>query len=559
MKHIVLMFFVSFCIVAKGQTIEPMVGASWHQSSPFNNDCPEGAAAGCGATAVAQILNYYKMPSHGYGEYNHNGVNYKLEDYPIGWDNILNTYTKGNYTEANSAAVAWLVYLTGLSMDMKYGKTSSPRTYASMLWGMQHYLHISPDSRYLHRHNYSTSEWKAMIDKQLEAGHPVFYRGTYIDSDNKGIGHMFVIDGKNSEGLYHVNFGHADSSQDKYVDLDYINQSSGDDVYPGNKSVCYNATQAMVINCYPVSGLSENDYELHPVILDSPIIVNKDTLCNVFETQLGQGFSISYRVCDCSFDGGKSYIGIGAFQDNEIKIILPESTSQVTLGGGFVYDMGKNYSIPEGTASGTYELAVIYHEKGNRNWKRCWDNAQNSMKLTVNGNTATVYPTNNFLNGELKYRSKLKEVAGNGDGHTFEIELSNVSNANYEDTLMLRFNIEGKIYEHKHIVAVYEGCKPTYRILVPESSVSLNGKTYTVEALYYNKLKKGYCALDYDNGTSIENINATTNDNVLIYSLDGKCLWEGKAEQISKVRQTLDRGVYIIKQGGHTEKIAIMK
>lgn len=48
-------------------SMEPKVTVSWHQSAPFNNECPNGSAAGCGAIAVAQILNCSKMPTHGYG------------------------------------------------------------------------------------------------------------------------------------------------------------------------------------------------------------------------------------------------------------------------------------------------------------------------------------------------------------------------------------------------------------------------------------------------------------------------------------------------------------
>ncbi len=132
-------------------SIEPIVTASWHQSEPFNNECPNDAAAGCGAIAVAQILNHYKMPSQGYGRATYENVDVDFSNRSIDWANIRDSYLQGGYSNAEGQAVAGLVYQVGAAMKMKYGSASSPHNYPSMMWGLQHHLHFAPQSRYRHR------------------------------------------------------------------------------------------------------------------------------------------------------------------------------------------------------------------------------------------------------------------------------------------------------------------------------------------------------------------------------------------------------------------------
>jgi hypothetical protein len=90
-------------------TVEPLLTASWHQSHPFNDDCPEGTLAGYGAIAVAQILNHYKAPAQGFGRVTYENVDVNFESRPIDWDHIIDNYSS-SIDELKKAAVANLVY-----------------------------------------------------------------------------------------------------------------------------------------------------------------------------------------------------------------------------------------------------------------------------------------------------------------------------------------------------------------------------------------------------------------------------------------------------------------
>ena len=48
--------------------VEPLIQTAWHQNKPYNAYCPDGMLAGCVAIAMAQVMNYYRYPSHGIGK-----------------------------------------------------------------------------------------------------------------------------------------------------------------------------------------------------------------------------------------------------------------------------------------------------------------------------------------------------------------------------------------------------------------------------------------------------------------------------------------------------------
>lgn len=49
------------------QTNEYLLSTRWNQKEPFNDSCPQNTVAGCGAIAIAQIINHHKKPTAGFG------------------------------------------------------------------------------------------------------------------------------------------------------------------------------------------------------------------------------------------------------------------------------------------------------------------------------------------------------------------------------------------------------------------------------------------------------------------------------------------------------------
>lgn len=504
MKNMLMSLLLCMCTVSYAQTVvEPLLKAHWCQTDPFNQMCfisdsaeeKRTAAAGCGAVAVGQILQLYKAPSHGFGLLNTQEG--KIDDFGarnIDWQNILFVYKSGQFSTDEATAVANLINMVGLSMNMQYGASSSPKNSGSMMWGLQHHLHLSPTSRYLHRRNFTTKEWKDMIDQQLVAGHPVVYRGTYHNQDNNAYGHMYVIDGKNAEGLYHVCFGYPSTSYDKYVDLDYLNLSNGDDIYPGGKPIFYNCEQAMIVNCFPVDGLTDEDFEAHPLIVEQSFHLNNDSKVSALSSTTGVWEDISYKLRDCSFTGGTAFFELGAFQNGELKFLLNANRHLFDFSSGAVLNFVTKYKVPVGTPSGTYDLAMVYRHDENAGWNLCWDDAKNHMTLIVEGKSIRYEKDESYENAELELVSDIKAVSTDDEYTLFELHIRNKSCANYEGKLKLRFSSDSAD-DLVHTVSIYEGCSPIYRLYVHNSK--LPNEDYTCSAYYeydndYLQLCEGY-------------------------------------------------------------------
>ena len=76
--------------------VEPLLKTAWNQTTPYNNYCPiatDGAMDNCGGrcpsgcvpVAVAQIMNYWQWPKHGYGRHARST------------DNLLVDFTESTY------------------------------------------------------------------------------------------------------------------------------------------------------------------------------------------------------------------------------------------------------------------------------------------------------------------------------------------------------------------------------------------------------------------------------------------------------------------------------
>ena len=87
--------------------VNALIKTTWNQKEPYFNSCPmvngQHCLTGCVATAMAQVMNYWKWPEHGYGSiyYLDEGCGQWLgQDFSghyYEWDNMRNSYSL-NYT-----------------------------------------------------------------------------------------------------------------------------------------------------------------------------------------------------------------------------------------------------------------------------------------------------------------------------------------------------------------------------------------------------------------------------------------------------------------------------
>ncbi len=217
---------------APSEPVEPLLPSIRAQEEPYNLFCPyytfdDGTVnptrclSGCVATSLEQILAYYRYPEalldtlHGWD----NG-HYALDDLLPGtrfdWDNYLTDYRKG-WTQAQGEAIALTTLAAGMAVHMNYGPHSS---------GANTYNAVEPLRRafgygmvrYFDRVLYTPSRWHAMLQHELTNGRPIAYVGHNMELN----GHAFNIDGIDTNGFYHLNWGY-DGYYDGWYDLDWLN------------------------------------------------------------------------------------------------------------------------------------------------------------------------------------------------------------------------------------------------------------------------------------------------------------------------------------------------
>lgn len=238
------------------QEIAPMLKTDWDQGTPYNNQCPTDATVrtytGCVATAMAQVMNYWQYPERGTGTitYTSTSIGKKLtlnlSKTPFDWDNMLDRYLPGKYTEKQADAVAYLMKACGYAVKMDYGTDSSGALAMNICRGMTKYFNYDGNAHYELRMMYSSDEWADMIYTNLKEVGPILYGGaSYI-----GGGHSFVCDGY-KDGLFHFNWGWTGMSNG-YFSLEALNPSSLG--AGGGGGGGYNFTQDAVLGLQPPTG-----------------------------------------------------------------------------------------------------------------------------------------------------------------------------------------------------------------------------------------------------------------------------------------------------------------
>ena len=231
-------------------TVAPLLTTKWNQCRPYNDMCPVAesdedpymvyggrACTGCVATAIAQVMNYYKWPDRGVGNYNYdvdvvtcNGSYsttlyayfsqstyqwdlmkdeylYMDKNYYGYFDDQWHVYIKiidengDTITDPNgvhSAAVAKLLSDVGIACEMMYGYNGSGAyTYYAYYALLDHFNYMVG---YAYRDEYE-GDFDELLRGWLDYHYPLYFSG------HGSGGHAFVLDGYDNQGRFHVNWG----------------------------------------------------------------------------------------------------------------------------------------------------------------------------------------------------------------------------------------------------------------------------------------------------------------------------------------------------------------
>lgn len=167
--------------------VKPLVATKWGQYPPYNSQCPvksgKRCATGCVATAMAQIMNFYKYPTTAYN-----------------WNLMANSYASNAVQQ--SSAVAKLMHDCGMSVKSTYGVEETSAAMINTVEALREMYGYDYAMQYDERVFYTDDEWKNIIFNELRSGRPLLY------SIHTELGaHTFICDGFNQLGYLHYNMG----------------------------------------------------------------------------------------------------------------------------------------------------------------------------------------------------------------------------------------------------------------------------------------------------------------------------------------------------------------
>lgn len=354
----------------------PLLKSLWGQNSPYNNLCPsdqngELYPSGCVATAMAQVMKYHGYPAMGKGTgyYNAQSVTTQVtfEGVNYDWENMLDVYVKGQYSDEQANAVATLMLHCGASVQMQYNSGGSGAYSYNAARALKNSFGYSDGLQMKYRDYYSTSEWMSLVYGEIDAMRPIIYSG--MDVNNGG--HCFVIDGYDEQGLVHVNWG-WDGVNDGYYNIELLNPSS----YTFSKS------QSMI---YGV-GQPEDNIEYQ-----SEVVSTSDFEMTRFQSKLilsdGNYYNFSYQA----FNGTFAYILVG---NNTTEVLASSDNQNVSMSLSLTKPIVSFVQLPSELSDGTYRIYPAVRSNQDKRWIPIHfsEGIINSWLIEKSGNNITISP-----------------------------------------------------------------------------------------------------------------------------------------------------------------------
>ena len=243
--------------------VAPLMTTTWNQGYPYYLQCPYSVAdsaysvTGCVATATAQVMKYWNHPAVGRGSHSYAPQGFTaqtaiFDTTHYDWDHMPDAPGWWS-TDRERNAVAQLMHHVGIAVEMAYSPHSSGAFVANYGDGskpssenaLKTYFRYNQGLFSVAKVDCSDFLWDSLITEEINASRPVLISG----SDNDG-GHAFVIDGYDSTGFFHVNWGWGGYC-DGYYTLDSLNPDGSG--IGGNATNGYNYNNYVLLHVYPAS------------------------------------------------------------------------------------------------------------------------------------------------------------------------------------------------------------------------------------------------------------------------------------------------------------------
>ena len=422
--------------------IRPLVNAAWSQNNPYNIMLPfinptKHAYAGCVATAMAQVLYYWKWPASttqpipAYtSTYNTATTNltFEMPELPVttfDWDLMQSTYQTTDTASEAALAAAKLTLYCAQAVEMNFKPSSSGATSGRIPYKLSTYFDYDAGAHFVNRDNYSTQGWADALYGELAAGRPVIYSGSKASG-----GHAFICDGYDGNGMFHINWGWNGQSNGYFL-LNVLNpDEQGTGSADGPYGYIY--SQSALLGLQPNNdGTSVFELTAAQMKLDSYTDTRTYTSDPFTAYVSGRFYNYTSNLMTVRF-------GWGLFDGDQMIKRLFSSYGTDCKPGNYYNLQGKELNFGENMTSGTYRILPMYSEYGQDNWRPCIGADVNYIEVTFDGNQChfTGYGTA----GERDYAVNDITMTGNmHNGRPVNIELNMTNNGTSSNELLYMY------------------------------------------------------------------------------------------------------------------------
>ena len=357
--------------------VAPLTQARWGQEAPYNQYCPSYAgkysATGCVATAMAQIMYHHQWPVTGVGSKEVAGTSgIEVIDFAhttYQWSRMTPVYSSLS-TPDECDAVATLMYHVGRSVNMSYGDVRGPVSAdASSAWA----TYWNYDKAVIHRDRryYTIDEWERMIMAEIDNDRPILYHGQSPEG-----GHAFVLDGYNSDGYVHINWGWNGMCNGYFLLQALSPEKQGTGGFAGG----YNNGQGAIF------GIQPNKGNKHTIEITAQRLAMGDDNCPITSPLS----TVVTGLANASWTTASFGIGYMIYDSCFHHIATVHSTNMTINGSSSVGARNIMLTMPDTLSNGIYNV-YLAHTDAYGQWKHVALSMNEQPCQTLRVNNGRVY------------------------------------------------------------------------------------------------------------------------------------------------------------------------
>ena len=438
-------------------SVPELLTTRWNQGSPYNITCPkyykkeDGTqhypATGCTATAMAQVMYFYKHPektkaiipahSNTYNMDNGTSKTVTAKAIPrnsiIDWENMRDTYSWIDIDHANTqdTAVANLMLYCGQAVKMGWGPSSGANFSAEAFikyFGYDNSCYVGE------RRDYSIDDWFDMIYNEIEQGYPVLCSGF-----SSGGGHAFVLDGFDGDNLFHLNWGWGGGSNGWFL-VGILNPGDNSGIGASSSSDGYSMSQRALFNLR----LPDNNNADTYLFIKDVAVTGGTSIKATFENRTTTSGSYHTAIVKQDEDGGLSVVG----------------AQQTITGMAANSSQTKTFIIKNKLPEGTYRLSPASKTTRSTEWRTKY-NLRNHYIEAVVDSTGNVTLTPIDIKNEEYIGIDTITFPGTriaGTEQEVKVTYHNYGNEYYREIRFFASKTSDKIYtESRSMVTVRKG------------------------------------------------------------------------------------------------------